>query len=201
MKRMVSIALVVIVVLQIFTIQTLATDEPLTLNARETAQFYDLAVQQVNSEFSVPSQLEIRNAGIEVYESGLVRQSIIVQQKAKTAGTISGNVIDYWYRLFDKSKPICRVMIFAEFDFDGSHVEVVRDGYDFTYYIYSDYKDDTSVRERSVKFTDGGGALNPYSRVDTEYIVDFLSLSDTETISISCDKDGNLTRYGQDESI
>lgn len=201
MKRKISIVLVVVLILQIFTVQTLAADSPVSLNAKKANQFYDLAVRQVASELNVSSQAEIRNAGIEVYENGLVRQSIIVQQNTRVSGTISGNAIDYWYRIFDKSSPMCRVMIFAEFNFDGSNVEVVRDGYDFTYYIYPQYEDDTYVTEESVKFTNGGGALRPYSRVDTEYIVDFITLSDKETISISCDKDGNLTRYEDEESI
>lgn len=55
--------------------------------------------------------------------------------------------------------------------------------------------------ERSVKFTDGTGILEHSGRVDTEYRVDYNMLFDNETISLKCSKDGEVTGYGENESI
>lgn len=137
--------------------------------------------------------IEVYDAGLSKFDDGLCRQSLIIVTKS-ASGTVSGTATDHWFRgPFTKGSPLADVSVTGNFKYDGKTASVSSSSYD--YEILGD-RDQVSFTKKSIKDTDGRTA-----KVDLKYSIQFNVLSDTETVTVKCSKDGDITRVGQDELI
>lgn len=175
------------------------TDVSIVSLSPETAQlFFEASVEREASAYGSEGVEKINN-GIVAYSNGYVKQQVLTID-SRTRGGFTAWVTDHWYRLSNAEKPVCDVTIRCTFYYDGNLATADKSSYNFDYYIYSDFRGDTYVREKDVKFKNGF-LLSTSARVDATYSVNFMTLLDNETISLECSKDGDVTRYGQNESI
>lgn len=179
--------------------------ENINISEEMKERHYQAALAQTVAPISEDgTEVTVSNGGLVVYSNGYAKQTILVQEKSNDQASQSNQVkvstIDHWQRLFDADDRVCRVMITCTFTYDMTVAKPETDTYEFSYYIYPDYRSQTYVTEKKVSFKNGYGG-SPTGRVDTDYQVNFNVLWDNETISISCDKDGTVTRYGEHESI
>lgn len=141
----------------------------------------------------------IIDGGTVAYANGLVKQSTIVVftdiQKSSDYDSYIGIAVDDWYSI-SKGQFIGSVSLGGEFEVDGWEANVVNYGFSYE----SEYQDSLLVQEKNTSEDSSQGTSN-YAQIETDYYAYSEGNSASASISLRCDKDGNITRYGDNECV